>query len=201
MRSFGITLCFLLLGLLSASAIIEPAPAAKILAINETGVRAYSIPCLPDGRPTGCLNTRVHEATCNVANSNGYPTVTLDEEFSCEDYKIGLYQWINVQFFKQTNGNCLEITMQVGECWGSNPKNGGSYNCQGECGSSCIEGCGLLRLGGGWSRNCLRHDVCSWYHGASGGGSDPNCGKSYNQADHDIFNCDCDIKDAHTCNF
>jgi len=169
---------------------------------NISSTKAYTIPCLSDGTgPSGCSTSRVRTVTCNVANPNGYPTVLLDEEFNCESYKLKLREYYNVQFFKATSGQCLEITVQVGECWGRNPKNGGSYDCQGECGASCVNGCGLLRLGGGWSRNCLRHDICSWYFAAAGGGSDPNCGKSYYQADHDIFNCNCEIAETHSCNF
>jgi len=168
---------------------------------NVTSTATYKIPCTKEGLPANC-EQRVRNVVCNSVNPNGYPTVTIDEEFNCESYKLNHRQWINVQFYQITGTTtCQEVTMQVGECWGKQPKTGSGYDCQGECGAGCINGCGIFSLGGGWSRNCLRHDVCSWYYGASGGGNDAYCGKSYKQADHDIFNCNCEIKDAHTCNF
>jgi len=163
----------------------------------------YKIPCVEgSATPSGCDPNRVRTVTCNVKNSNGFDTVLLDEKLSCESAKLSAQQTLNVQFYQITGtNNCLEITMKVGECWGKHPKTGSTYDCQGECGASCINGCGIFSLGGGWSRNCLRHDICSWHFGASGGGSDPHCGKSYNQASGDIFNCNCEIPGTHTCNF
>jgi len=163
----------------------------------------YSIPCVNGGGPPSCNVSRVVAVKCNAINPNGIPTVTVDEVLNCASNKVTLQLWLNVQFWRDPTDStrCLEITMRVGECWGKNPINGGTYSCQGECGAGCINGCGIFSLGGGWSRNCLRHDVCSWYFGAGGGGSDKNCGKAYDQASGDIFNCDCDIKQTHTCDF
>jgi len=177
-----------------------------IIWTNDTtpiGATTYQIPCVYNANtPAGCTTERVRTVTCGTVNSNGYPTVLVGTSTGCEKEKVTLQQWINVQFYQNPGTtNCLEITMRVGECWGKNPINSGTYSCQGECGAGCINGCGIFSLGGGWSRNCLRHDICSWYFGAAGGGSDKYCGGAYKLADGDIFNCNCDIKTTHTCDF
>jgi len=169
--------------------------------INATAPLAYTIPCIDKGTPAGCDKTRVRTVTCNAVNTNGYQTITYDTAPACDsaNQAITHAQTINVQFGKNADGTCLEITMKVGECWGVNPTNKANYECQGQCGAGCIKGCGLFSLGGSWSRNCLRHDVCSWYYGASGGGSDANCGKPYNQASGDLLKCSCMVSNP-TCN-
>jgi len=207
LASFGVILLLIVGVVVLSNATVPKAPAQDSAsdfhvassAINTSAT--YSIPCTTKGTPAGCDNSRVRTVVCNSVNTNGYPTVTLDNKVSCESAKVSLQQYLNVQFF-QTAGttNCLEITIRVGECWGKNPINNGVYDCQGECGAGCVNGCGIFSGGGGWSRNCLRHDICSWHFGASGGGSDANCGKSYNQASGDIFNCNCEVP-THTCNF
>lgn len=62
-----------------------------------------------------------------------------------------------VQFYSGTPGstNCLEIAVRVGECWGLD-QDGDSYDCLGLCGVGCAE-----QVCSNWSRNCLKHDVCS----------------------------------------
>jgi len=69
----------------------------------------------------------------------------------------------------------------VGANWLKSDYNAGDYSCMGRCGG----GCG--GFGGGWTLDCLEHDVCSHNLGASGGGSDKNCGDEYNHAQSDIF--------------
>lgn len=39
-----------------------------------------------------------------------------------------------------------------------------------------------------WAADCLRHDVCSYYYGATGGGKDGNCGDEYDDAVDDTIN-------------
>jgi len=169
---------------------------------NFSTAATYKIPCVYNAQtPSGCAD-RVRTVPCGSINPNGHPTLTINDKPACESAPVKLQQILNVQFYQNPNTNdCLEITAQIGECWGKNPINSGVYECQGECGAGCIKGCGLFNLGGGWSRNCFRHDICSWYFGASGGGSDKHCGKSYDQASGDTFNCKCDIKDPDNCNF
>jgi len=170
---------------------------------NSIAPLAYTIPCVYNqAKPTGCDNSRVRTVKCNVANTNGYQTVLLDTNTACDaaNQAITHKQNLNVQFFKNPDGTCLEITTQVGECWGVNPINNGNYGCQGQCGAGCISGCGIFSLGGSWSRNCLKHDICSWYFGAGGGGSDKNCGTSYNQASGDLLKCACMVSGV-TCTF
>jgi len=153
---------------------------------------AYTIPCTKDGTPAGCDKTRVRTVVCGTNNANGYPTITVDDKTPCNNAKVSLDQYLNMQFYKIPNtNNCYEITAQVGECWGKKPINGGSYTCQGQCGAGCVKGCGLLNGGGPWARSCFNHDICSWYFGASGGANDANCGTSYNLAYSDFFKCEC----------
>lgn len=79
---------------------------------------------------------------------------------------------------------CKEILMQPGECWGQHPiQTANNYDCQGRCGASCAgSSCS------NWAADCLRHDVCSWYYGATGGATDANCGDEYNDAVGDTTN-------------
>jgi len=169
--------------------------------ISFISAASYPIPCTEKGTPTGCDPSLVKQVKCNTGNPNGNSTVTVDEKVSCADFLVYFKQILNVQFYQIPNTDqCLEITMKVGECWGKNPINGGDYGCQGQCGAGCINGCGLFKLGGAWSRNCLRHDVCSWYFGAEGGASHTQCGKSYNQASGDLINCKCELT-GFTCSF
>lgn len=65
----------------------------------------------------------------------------------------------------------------VGSNWGRSNYNGGDYDCMGLCGGGCQK---FFR--GGWTLDCLEHDVCSHNLGASGGGSDKNCGDEYKDA-------------------
>lgn len=58
----------------------------------------------------------------------------------------------------------------------------GGYGCMGRCGADCGWG-----APSSWTKDCLDHDACSDFHNASGGGSDPNCGESFNQAMDDWF--------------
>ena len=83
--------------------------------------------------------------------------------------------------FDDQAGNCFGIVMQAGECWGQHPTNGGDYDCQGRCGAGCDNG------NSNWARDCLKHDVCSWYYSASGGSSDSNCGDSFGHATNDFL--------------
>jgi len=168
---------------------------------------AYTVPCSDPtacgSGPSGCASNRVVKVKCNSINSNGYPTIRLDDSTACGAAPVVLQQRVNVQFYQLPGTeDCYEITMQVGECWGTLPKTGGVYNCQGQCGPSCISGCNILTVGS-WSRNCLRHDVCSWYFCSTNGGSNTYCGKSFKQASGDYSQCGapCRITQTHTCNF
>ena len=89
-----------------------------------------------------------------------------------------------VEFDAYDNGQCYGITMQGGECWGTNPGNGAGYNCQGRCGPNC----GTWACSN-WGRDCLKHDVCSWYFESSGGSSDTHCGDEFDIAQNDWAHC------------
>ena len=96
-------------------------------------------------------------------------------------------QLVVVQFFSGPpglRGKCMEILLQVGECWGMDSE-GDSYDCLGLCGA----GCQLERfdLCSNWSQNCLKHDVCSYYYNSRGGAADPHCGWAFNIAAPDYL--------------
>jgi hypothetical protein len=71
----------------------------------------------------------------------------------------------------------------VGYDGGKGTLNGKSvdYSCMGRCGAGCSG------IGGGWTKDCFDHDMCSLKYMASGGASDGNCGNEYNEASDDIF--------------
>lgn len=83
--------------------------------------------------------------------------------------------------FTGSDGSCHEIVMRVGECWGKNPNNGGTYNCNGRCGPSCGNG----RTCSNWAYDCLVHDACSWYYSSKGGRFDSHCGDEVATAQDD----------------
>ena len=84
----------------------------------------------------------------------------------------------------EQGGECLEIHVEVGECWGMDSDRD-SYDCIGRCGIGCQEeGPGLCS---NWSRNCLKHDICSYYFNSRGGVVDPNCGWAFQKAEPDFL--------------
>ena len=95
-------------------------------------------------------------------------------------------QMILVEFFSGPpdvqNGKCMEILLVVGECWGLD-SDGDSYDCLGLCGVGCQES----DVCSNWSRNCLKHDVCSYYYNSRGGAADPHCGWAFNIAASDFL--------------
>ncbi|CAJ1416634.1 unnamed protein product [Effrenium voratum] len=83
----------------------------------------------------------------------------------------------------ELGGNCTEILLWVGECWGLDP-DGDSYDCLGRCGVGCQEeGPGLCS---NWAKSCLKHDVCSYFYNAKGGAADVHCGWAFNLAAPDF---------------
>lgn len=61
---------------------------------------------------------------------------------------------------------------------GANWPNG--YGCMGRCGADCGWGAPSA-----WTKDCMDHDACSYRNNSSGGGSDPNCGDEFNEAQDD----------------
>ena len=52
------------------------------------------------------------------------------------------------------------------------------YGCMGRCGADC----GNVFIPSAWTKDCMDHDVCSYYNNSSGGSSDVNCGDEYDEA-------------------
>jgi hypothetical protein len=82
--------------------------------------------------------------------------------------KIG--KWYQVQF-DTADGECLQIVMQMGESWTAprvvGPLDGllGGYGCQGRCGLGCPAA--GSKSCSNYAEDCLRYDVCAWYHGST----------------------------------
>ena len=79
---------------------------------------------------------------------------------------------------------CVESLVRYPDDWGNIPNTINTYNCMGECGSSCLSA---------WAgRDCLKHDVCSYFKGlamqdpAVGFCRDFDCGDETAQS---VVNC------------
>lgn len=81
-----------------------------------------------------------------------------------------------------TAGGNRQQSVRVGDDWGRNVAGSGNYDCMGRCGAACKP---WWAFASAWTLDCLEHDVCSHNHAASGGGSDPNCGDEYDEAQDD----------------
>lgn len=82
--------------------------------------------------------------------------------------------------YTDENFNVHCATAVVGDDWGTGGCPSGNWDCMGRCGG----GCG--GFGGGWTMDCLEHDICGNLMCASGGGSDPDCGDEYDDAYDDF---------------
>jgi len=169
--------------------------------LNNTLI-APAIPCVFNGASAGDVTCHSRVVPCGTIPKEP-PIVDIippDQNTFCRNgHRIYFGQVYIVQFYNGANRDeCWEVAMQVGECWATNPVNGNDYTCQGKCGP----GCGNINCGS-WARDCLRHDVCSWYYGSSGGAKDEQCGYAYDLAADDFLaNCLCtatDGKDKSTC--
>ena len=89
-------------------------------------------------------------------------------------------EWAYVVRFDGRDGE-HEVLLRAGDCWGTHPVTGEDYNCLGRCGQGCGDGI----LCSNWSKKCLRHDVCSWYYGATQGAADADCGDEFIMASSD----------------
>lgn len=172
---------------------------------------AFAIPCNKVGLPAGCSTSRITACTaCPAVQDGASPStawcVEANSDYQCWTHVNPLNKspgsipttgtalnqnknakWYHVKFDDGTGGTCRQIIMQMGESWGTNPTNGAGYGCQGRCGAGCP---GATSFCSNYAQDCLKHDVCSWYHSASGGSGDANCGDEYNQAAGDTTaNC------------
>ena len=165
------------------------AAVAAVLLAKQTS--AQNIPCLAGTNlPAGCDNTRIKPcASFSSGEIAGANVIEPDTNYGCSSTSPRVRDTVfagpstNTYFvkFDDSAGNCFGIVMQAGECWGDHPTNGGDYDCQGRCGAGCSSG------NSNWARDCLKHDVCSWYFSASGGSSDSNCGDSFGHATNDFL--------------
>jgi len=135
-------------------------------AMHETmlsGGSAY-LAVAPVGMTLDTLAKPIDGFTKDTANGNGNDGKTC--------ITVGTQR--TAYFDQGSSGQVYSWTWTVGN------SGGGSYGCMGRCGP----GCG----GGDWTLDCLDHDACSLYFGASGGGSDPNCGDEWWNGSDDYTN-------------
>mmetsp|Transcript_77608 Transcript_77608/g.203763 ORF Transcript_77608/g.203763 Transcript_77608/m.203763 type:complete len:201 (+) Transcript_77608:114-716(+) len=136
---------------------------------------------------------------CGTLKREGMVRLAPDDFSGCErsaEHRVTPDQEILVQFtqgYPSRGGACLEVLLRVGECWGKD-FDGDGYDCMGLCGPGCQVP--MPGLCSNWSRNCLKHDVCSYYYNSAGGGANPACGYAFYEAEKDfIVSCWLD----HTC--
>ena len=155
---------------------------------------SYRRPCVygTTNTPSGCDPNRVKPCS-ELSASNGEILIGQNGNSDCLDNAPHLSDTVNgngantyVVQFDGADGQCLAIRMEGGECWGAHPTNGGDYDCQGLCGPGCE---GAAAVCSNWGRDCLKHDVCSWYFSSSGGALDSNCGDEFGQAANDYSTC------------
>ena len=152
-------------------------------------VRAYAPPCIngTTDQPSGCDPNRIKK--CSEVNTTEAHTIEKDINNNCaesprvNDAVDGKIENDYVVQFDGENGECLAIRMQAGECWGVHPITTANYDCQGRCGP----GCGSNKVCNRWGPDCLKHDVCSWYYGATGGAKNVNCGDEFHDAVNDYM--------------
>ena len=152
---------------------------------------AQNVPCIQGfNLPTGCDDTRIKPCSAFTASEiAGSNLIESSVNYGCSRSSPRMRNTVfaspetNTYYvqFDDAGGNCFGIIMEAGECWGMHPTNGGDYDCQGRCGGGCSNG------NSNWARDCLKHDVCSWYFSASGGFLDSNCGDSFGQATNDFL--------------
>jgi len=158
--------------------------AFSLCTIEAYTIPNYNIPCINiTNVPAGC-DPRI--VRCGTTPPNGVEVVGPTSNTLCATHRIYLGDLYIIQF-NDRNKICWEVKLAVGECWGAHPVNGGSYGCMGKCGA----GCGDIDCGA-WARDCMRHDICSWYFTSTDGANDPNCGDAYNMAENDyLMNREC----------
>lgn len=78
------------------------------------------------------------------------------------------------------DGNVYYVDVQAGGNWnGYHGAPEGDWSCLGDCGAGCT--------GTGPTLDCLEHDVCAYFHAASGGRFDRDCGDEWQQAVNDYL--------------
>lgn len=154
---------------------------------------ARKVPCVRGQKSRGPDNCNPRRwKTCGHYYHNlGYSMDHIwnaEHETNCRkiyQYEIGDY--LVVQFDGQDG--CKEIQLAMGECWGNHPQVDGRWDCMGRCGGGCAAPYDVFFMGGcnQWAVDCLRHDVCGWYYGATGGDNDANCGDEWDMAEDDTL--------------
>jgi len=167
----------------------------RVLLIALLAAISYAqtdIPCIyGENKPEGCDPTRIKPCSeFSESEIDGLNIVENNINYNCASAAPRLKDTIFegsstntyfVKFDKNRRGECYGIIMQGGESWGKQPNTNSDYDCLGKCGPGCTNG------KANWARDCLKHDVCSWYFGASGAFFDGDCGDSWIQASNDYM--------------
>ena len=162
-------------------------PVLQWVAVGWHSVSAFDRPCTAsiqgnctEGRFLPCGSSKLKHPRGGVVPARDVTTCRVRAG------QVRAGQALVVQFTSgppEQGGECIEILVELGECWGQD-SDGDSYDCLGRCGIGCQEGPGLCS---NWSRNCLKHDICSYYHNSRGGAVDPHCGWAFQKAEQDFL--------------
>eukprot|EP00484_Ammonia_sp_Unknown_P019086 CAMPEP_0197033018 /NCGR_PEP_ID=MMETSP1384-20130603/11540_1 /TAXON_ID=29189 /ORGANISM="Ammonia sp." /LENGTH=175 /DNA_ID=CAMNT_0042462759 /DNA_START=21 /DNA_END=545 /DNA_ORIENTATION=+ len=153
---------------------------------------SYKVPCLygETNYPVGCEQRIL---PCDQVSSSGATVVSAESNSACYDNSPRLRDTVaygesssNLYYVEidDKDGNCYAVRMYGGEDWGSNARNNGGYNCMGRCGPNC----GSWACSN-WGRDCMKHDVCSYFFSATGNTNDDNCGDEWDDAQNDWGTC------------
>eukprot|EP01113_Clastostelium_recurvatum_P048945 TRINITY_DN89_c0_g1_i4.p1 TRINITY_DN89_c0_g1~~TRINITY_DN89_c0_g1_i4.p1 ORF type:complete len:243 (+),score=38.27 TRINITY_DN89_c0_g1_i4:54-782(+) len=125
-------------------------------------------------RPANCVE-RIVPISCTDTTNKPHIDIFASR---CAKLEWGLTQKVRFQIGKddKSKGACYQVESAVSECWGKHPDTGSDYTCQGRCGAGCNG------LPGGWSADCWKHDICSWFFGSKDGTNDANCGLTFKHA-------------------
>jgi len=61
----------------------------------------------------------------------------------------------------------------------------GDWSCMGRCGDACKHTGRWDYWASSWTKDCLAHDACGWYHKSTSLFGDKNCGKAAKAAADD----------------
>jgi len=159
-----------------------------LLAAISYAQTGYKIPCIAGSKskPAGCEKRIKRCKEFTKAEKGDAIVIKKDKNYKCSAMTPRMKDTVhlgdvseNTYYveFDDRKGKCYAIIMQAGECWGKHPTNTDStYDSQGKCGSSSTNG------QANWARDCLKHDACSWYFGATGKAADKDCGDEFYHA-------------------
>jgi len=129
--------------------------------------------------PRNFVHTRYVAGESKVAALTGETPVSTTTLEGNEGVKCIAKGTTVTAVYDLANGTKWREAVVVGSNWGASVTGSGNYGCMGMCGPGCL----ITKL---YTKDCLDHDTCSHNVGASGGGSNPDCGDEYKNAVDDF---------------